>query len=193
MNKRIVIVEDEPITRMDISEMLKAEGYKVVGEASDGLDAIQLCRELKPDAVIMDIKMPILNGLKSSKILIEENISDCIILLTAYSTKELIDQAKEIGVTGYVIKPVNEKSLIPAIEIGLSKAEEVRAAKEEAIRSKKKLEARKLIDIAKGLLIEREGLNESTAYEKIRKISMNRRISMEEVAKVIILNYEGDY
>ncbi len=193
MNKRIVIVEDEPITRMDISEMLKAEGYKVVGEAADGLDAIQLCRELKPDAVVMDIKMPILNGLKASRILIEENISDCIILLTAYSTKEFIDQAKEIGVTGYVIKPVNEKSLIPAIEIGLAKAEEVRAAKEEAIKTKKKLEARKLIDIAKGLLIEREGLNESTAYERIRKISMDRRISMEEVAKVIILNYEGDY
>ncbi len=192
MKKTVVIADDEPITRMDISEMLTLAGYKVVGLASDGLDAIKLCKEYKPDIVLMDIKMPILDGLKASEIIINENIVDCVILLTAYSTREFIEKAKNVGISGYVTKPVDEKSLIPAIEIGLSKSREVKAMEKKVKETKNQLEARKLIEKAKGLLIEYEKLSEDEAYKQIRKMSMDKRISMSDIAQIVILNYRGD-
>lgn len=192
MRKTVVIADDEPITRMDISEILTLAGYNVVGLASDGLDAINLCREYKPDIVLMDIKMPVLDGLKSSEIILTEKIVDCVILLTAYSTMEFIEMAKSIGISGYVMKPVDEKNLVPAIEIGLSRAQEVKAMEEQVQAAKDKLEARKLIEKAKGILIEKEKLTEEEAYKKIRRLSMDKRISMADIAQIVILNYRGD-
>jgi response regulator NasT len=188
MGKRIVIAEDQPITRMDILEILTEAGYDVVGTASDGLDAIKICRSLKPDLVLMDIKMPLLDGLKASKILLEEEIVQCIVLLTAYSTKEFINEAKDIGVMGYVVKPINKKNLLPPIEIALSKYEEIKQMKKNILEFEEKLEARKLIEKAKGILMNKGDITEEDAYNMIRKLSMDKRVPMKEVAKAIILN-----
>ena len=192
MKTKIVIVEDDPITRMDISEILIEEGYDVVGSASDGFDAIKLCKELNPDLVLMDIKMKMLDGLKASKILIDEGISSCIVMLTAYSTKELIEESKNIGVSGYVVKPVDEKNLIPAIEVALSKNRELEKMKKEIEDTNNKLEERKYIERAKGILIDEKNITEEEAYQAIRKLSMDKRVSMMDIAKVLILNSEGN-
>lgn len=192
MKTKIVIVEDDPITRMDISEILIEEGYNVVGLASDGFDAIKLCKELNPDLVLMDIKMKMLDGLKASKILIDEGISSCIVMLTAYSTKELIEESKKIGVSGYVVKPVDEKNLIPAIEVALSKNRELEKMRKEIENTNNKLEERKYIERAKGILIDEKNITEEEAYQTIRKLSMDKRVSMMDIAKVIILNSEGN-
>lgn len=192
MNKRVVIADDEPITRMDLSEILKEAGYDVVGEASDGFDAIELCRKTKPNLILMDIKMPLLDGLKASKIINNESLADCIVLLTAYSGKEFIEEAKAAGVMGYVIKPINEKSLLPAIEIALSKSEEIQEIRSESQKSKESLEDRKKIEKAKGILMREENLTEAEAYNKIRKISMDKRCQMKNIAEIIILNAEGN-
>ncbi len=192
MKTKIVIVEDDPITRMDISEILIEEGYDVVGSASDGFDAIKLCKELNPDLVLMDIKMKMLDGLKASKILIDEGISSCIVMLTAYSTKELIEESKNIGVSGYVVKPVDEKNLIPAIEVALSKNRELEKMKKEIEDTNNKLEERKYIERAKGILIDEKNITEEEAYQIIRKLSMDKRVSMMDIAKVLILNSEGN-
>ena len=122
--RRVVVVDDEPITRMDICEILKEGGYDVAGEAADGFDAIEQCKKLSPDFVMMDVKMPILDGLKASKIIINEKLARGIVLLTAYSSKEFIEDAKNIGVLGYIVKPIDEKSFLPNLQIILSKQEE---------------------------------------------------------------------
>ena len=192
MTKRIVIADDEPITRMDLAEILKEAGYDVVGEASDGFDAIELCRKTKPNLILMDIKMPLLDGLKASKIINNESLADCIVLITAYSGKEFIEEAKAAGVMGYVIKPINEKSLLPAIEIALSKSEEIQEIRSESQKSKESLEDRKKIEKAKGILMREENLTEAEAYNKIRKISMDKRCQMKNIAEIIILNAEGN-
>lgn len=190
MKARVVVVEDEPITRMDISEMLVVEGYDVVGSASDGFDAIRLCEELDPDLVLMDIKMDMLDGLKASRILIEKDISSCIVMLTAYNTKEFIEESKDIGVLGYVVKPVDENNLIPTIEMALARSKDIEDMKYMIDKTNKKLEERKFIERAKGILIDRKNMSEEDAYQAIRKLSMDRRASMLDIAKVIILNSE---
>lgn len=188
MKKRIVIADDEPITRMDFFELLKEANYDVVGEASDGFDAVELCRKLKPDLVLMDVKMPLLDGLKASKIITQENLVSSVVLITAYSGKEFIDRAKEAGVMGYIVKPVDEKSLLPTIEVAISKGEEFKKIKEEAVKVEKELEARKIIERAKGVLMSKYGLSEKEAYNKIRKLSMDKRCAMEEIANAILIN-----
>ena len=140
ISKNILIAEDELITRMDIAEIIKEAQHNVVGEASDGFDCIELCRKHRPDLVIMDIKMPILDGIKASKIIMEENIAGCIVLLTAYNDKEYVEEAKKVGVMNYLIKPIDEKSIIPAIEVALSINEEMRAMKSEVEKLEKKLQ-----------------------------------------------------
>ncbi|MEW9122547.1 MAG: response regulator [Thermotaleaceae bacterium] len=188
MCKKIVIAEDEPITRMDISEILVGAGYDVVGMASDGFDAIEMCKNLKPDLVLMDIKMPLLDGLKASKVLLEEEIASCIVLLTAYSTREFIDEAKDIGVMGYIVKPINEKNLLPAIEIALAKDKELKYMKKSMERARGELESRKLVERAKGILMSKRNVTEEEAYNTLRKLSMDKRTPMRDIAKVIIMN-----
>lgn len=188
MGNKIVIAEDEPITRMDISEILTGAGYDVVGMASDGFDVVEMCKSLKPDLVLMDIKMPLFNGLKASKILLEEEITSCIVLLTAYSTKEFINEAKKMGIMGYIVKPVNEKNLLPAIEIALAKDEEIKYIKKSMEEAKEELETRKLIERAKGILMSKGNITEEEAYNMIRNLSMDKRAPMKNIAKVIIMN-----
>ncbi len=188
MKKRIVIADDEPITRMDLKEILTEAGYDVVGEASDGFDAIELCKKLRPDMVLMDIKMPLLDGLKASKIINEKQYAGCIILLTAYSDKHMINEATKAGVMGYMVKPIDEKALIPTLEVAWSKQGELDHMKQNVEAIKGELETRKKIEKAKGILMKRDGLTEDEAYKYIRKLSMDKRCQMVDIADIILIN-----
>ena len=191
MKRTIVIVDDEPITRMDTREILEANGYDVVGEASDGFEAIEVCKKYNPSLVLMDIDMPLLDGIKASKVLTKEKLVGGIILLTAFEDKKYIEMAKEVGDFGYMIKPVNEKVFIPTVEMCLSKAEEFDELKKDYDKINNKLNDRKLIEKAKGILVKQLNSNENDAYNRIRKLSMDRRTTMAEIAKIIIVGYEG--
>ncbi|EOU1491380.1 ANTAR domain-containing response regulator [Clostridium perfringens] len=191
MKRTIVIVDDEPITRMDTREILEANGYDVVGEASDGFEAIEVCKKYNPSLVLMDIDMPLLDGIKASKVLNKEKLVGGVILLTAFEDKKYIEMAKEVGAFGYMIKPVNEKVFIPTVEMCLSKAEEFDELKKDYDKINNKLNDRKLIEKAKGILVKQLNSNENDAYNRIRKLSMDRRTTMAEIAKIIIVGYEG--
>ena len=191
MKRTIVIVDDEPITRMDTREILEANGYDVVGEASDGFEAIEVCKKYNPSLVLMDIDMPLLDGIKASKVLTKEKLVGGVILLTAFEDKKYIEMAKEVGAFGYMIKPVNEKVFIPTVEMCLSKAEEFDELKKDCDKINNKLNDRKLIEKAKGILVKQLNSNENDAYNRIRKLSMDRRTTMAEIAKIIIVGYEG--
>lgn len=185
--RKIVIADDEPITRINIAEMLHDAGYSVVGQAVDGFDAVELCKKHHPDLVILDVKMPLLDGLMAAKIINEENLAGCIILLTAYSGKEFIDKAKENGVCNYIVKPVTEKAILPAVEIAMHRADEIRKIKEETLKANDKLEARILVDRAKSLLIKKDNMTEDEAYNYIRKLSMDKRCSMGDISKALLM------
>ncbi len=186
---RIVIADDESLIRMDLREMLTNLGYLVVGEAGDGRSAINVARELKPDLVIMDIKMPDLDGIEAAKILTEERIAP-IVLLSAYSQQDLVQRAREAGVTAYLVKPIRESDLPPAIEIALARYQEFLEVQKQVDDLSDALETRKLVDRAKGILMDRQGLSEAEAFRKIQKMSMNNRKPMKEVAWAIILAHQ---
>lgn len=189
MKSRIVVAEDEPITRMDICEILTAAGYDIVGEASDGLQAIDLCRKLRPDLVLMDIKMPKLDGIQSAKLIMKENLVEALMMLTAYSGKEFIDSVKEIGAIGYIVKPIDEIKLIPQIEIAISKSKEIKVIKATVLETKTELENTKIIHKAKEILMEKYSLTENNAYKRLRKLSMDKQCSILETSKDLIIHY----
>ncbi|AAO36669.1 Fis family transcriptional regulator [Clostridium tetani] len=191
MIKKIVIADDEPITRMDMREMLEEEGYNVVAEASDGFDAIELAKKHSPDLIIMDIKMPLLDGLSAAKIILKEELAGEVILLSAYNDKTFIEKAKEAGVIGYLVKPIDNKSLITTIEVSLSRCKEFKEVKKNVKVLEKKLESRKIIEKAKGKIMQKLNISEEDAYTHIRNISMKKRVSMEAVAQIIIMS-EGE-
>ncbi len=190
MANNIVIVDDEPITKMDIEELLEEAGYNVVGQASDGFEAIDVCKDSHPDLVIMDIKMPTLDGLKASKKIMHDQLAGGILLLSAFYDEEFIKNAKEVGALGYLVKPLDEKSFIPTIEVCISKANEVRSLEKQVQEVSQKLEDRKVIDIAKGLLMKEKKLDEKEAYQMLRKMSMDRRSSISEIARTVMIVYE---
>jgi len=187
---RVVIADDESVDCMDLREMLNNLGYLVVGEAGDGRSAVNLARELRPDVVLMDIKMPDMDGIEAAKILTEERIAP-VVLLTAYSQRDLVERAKEAGVVGYLVKPVQEADLVPAIEITLSRFREFRELEKEVDNLQDQLDTRKLVDRAKGILMDTQGLTEAAAFRRIQKMSMNTRKSMKEIAQAIILTHEA--
>jgi AmiR/NasT family two-component response regulator len=183
---RVIVADDESIIRMDLKEMLTNLGYLVIGEVGDGHSAVNLARELKPDVVIMDIKMPVMDGIEAAKTLTEEKIAP-VLLLTAYSQQELVERAKDAGVVGYMVKPFRESDLAPAIEVAVARFAEFRALEKEVGDLKLALETRKLVDRAKGILMDSQSLTEAEAFRKIQKMSMNTRKPMKEVAEAIIL------
>lgn len=187
---RILIAEDEVISRMDLREMLDNLGYEVVGEAGNGVTAVNLARELRPDLVIMDIKMPELDGVAAAQTLIEDRVAP-VLLLTAYSDREFVDRAVEAGVMGYLVKPFAEAELKPSIEVALARWREMRQVQQDLDETKETLEARKLLDRAKGVLMDTQGLKEQDAFRRIQRLSMNSRKSMREVAEAILLAHEA--
>jgi len=185
----VIIADDEALIRLDLREMLTSLGYLVVGEAGDGRSAVNLARELRPDIVIMDIKMPDMDGIEAARILTEERIAP-VLLLSAYSQRDLVERAREAGVAGYLVKPFRENDLAPAIEVALSRFAEFRTLEKEVGNLKLALETRKLVDRAKGILMDRQGLTEAEAFRKIQKMSMDNRKPMKAVAEAIILAYQ---
>ena len=150
-NLHILIVDDEPIVRLDLKAMLKVQGYDVIGEAGDGLTAVDLCREYHPDVVLMDVKMPVFDGLTAADTILKEKLADCVILLTAFNDAAIIDQARTIGVTGYLVKPIDQKSLKPTIEVAHAQSLRLAESRDETTNAYKKLEEQKQPDIYLGL------------------------------------------
>lgn len=183
--RRVVVAEDDSMIRMDVVEILSAEGYEVVGEAADGRRAVELTREHEPDLVLMDVKMPVLDGISAAEEIAAERIAP-VVLLTAFSQKELVERAREAGAMAYVVKPYTAADLIPAIEIAVSRFDEIVALEDEVTEMKDQFETRKLVERAKSLLISRMGLSEPEAFRWIQKTSMDRRLSMREVAEAIL-------
>jgi AmiR/NasT family two-component response regulator len=183
---RIVIADDEPIILLDLRQMLEELGMSVVGEASDGAQAVEKARTLKPDLAILDVKMPTMDGIEAARILHEERLAP-VILLTAYSDRELIQRAKQAGVYGYIVKPFKQADLTPAIEVALARYQEARELEQQVDDLKEALETRKLIERAKGILMDTYGLREQEAYRRIQVQSMNTRKSMREIAEAIII------
>jgi len=187
--RRIVIAEDEPVARLDLGQMLEILGHEVVGQAGDGRTAVDLAREVIPDLVIMDIKMPgEIDGLGAASLLAEERVAP-VLLLTAYSDQEFIDRAREAGVMGYLVKPYNENQLAPAIEVALARYGEFSQLHKELGNTKEALMTRKIVERAKGVLMDTAGLKESEAFHRIQRLSMNSRKSMREVAEAILLTH----
>ena len=182
---RVVIAEDEAIIRLDLKESLEAEGYAVIGETGRGDEAIDLVRMLEPDLVILDIKMPGMNGIDAAKVISAEGLA-AVILLSAFSQQDLIKEASNAGVLAYLVKPFQRSDLVPSIELALGRFEEISGLKQEAVMLRESLEIRKLVDRAKGLLIDNYGLKESDAYRYLQKKAMEDRTTMKAVAEDIL-------
>jgi len=183
---RVIIADDESIIRLDLRKTLEAGGHTVVGEAGDGETALNLARTLKPDIAILDIKMPVMDGLDAAKAITEEGIAP-VVLLTAYSEPELVARAREAGVFGYLVKPFQEADLHPAMEVACARFEQMKALQEQVHDLEDRLETRKAVERAKGILMEKYGLTETEAFRRIQTQSMNTRKSMREIAEAIIL------
>jgi two-component system, response regulator PdtaR len=185
--KRILVVEDESILLLDITIMLKDAGFDVVGHARNGEKAIELAHALQPDLVLMDIKMPKMNGLKASDV-ISNTFQIPVLLLTAFSQREYIDEAKRANIVGYLVKPITEANLIPAVEIALLQAANTKKYQERNAQLDETLTNRKVIEKAKGIIMKRKNVTEEVAYNKLRRLSMDKQLSMETVARRIIAN-----
>jgi AmiR/NasT family two-component response regulator len=182
---RVVVAEDESLIRLDIVEILRDNGFDVVGEAADGATAVALATELRPDLVVMDVKLPQLDGISAAEQLAKNHIAP-VVLLTAFSQKELVERASEAGALAYVVKPFTPSDLLPAIEIALSRYQQIVTLEAEVADMVERFETRKLVDRAKGLLNEKMGLSEPEAFRWIQKASMDRRLTMHDVAQAII-------
>jgi len=186
---RVIIADDESLIRMDLREMLTNLGYLVVGEVADGRSAVNQARELRPDVVVMDIKMPDMDGIEAAKVLTEERIAP-VVLLSAYSQRDLVERAREAGVVAYLVKPYREEELTPAIEVALARFTEFKDLQKQVADLQLALETRKLVDRAKGILMDKQGLTEAEAFRKIQKMSMDNRKAMKDVAEAIILAHQ---
>ncbi|HOA88206.1 MAG TPA: response regulator [Propioniciclava tarda] len=182
---RVLVAEDEALIRLDLVELLQGEGYEVVGQAGNGEEAVKLARELTPDLVVMDVKMPHMDGITAASIIAEERIAP-VVMLTAFSQRELIDRAREAGAMAYVVKPFDVSDVVPAIELAMARYAEIRAVEAEVEDLHERLASRKAVDQAKGLLMEGLGLSEPEAFRWIQKTAMDLRKSMREVAEGVI-------
>jgi len=183
--RTVVIAEDETLIRMDLAEMLAEEGYDVVGQAGDGQRAIELAEELRPDLVILDVKMPVLDGIAAAEAIASRRIAP-VVMLTAFSQRDLVERAREAGAMSYLVKPFSQSDLVPAIEMALSRFAEIVQLESEVTDLKERLATRKAVDRAKGILQEELSLSESEAFRWIQKTAMDLRMSMREVAEGVV-------
>jgi response regulator NasT len=187
---RVVIAEDEALIRLDLKEMLEEEGYSVVGEAGDGETAVKLAEELRPDLVILDVKMPVLDGISAAERIAKEKIAP-VLMLTAFSQRELVERARDAGAMAYLVKPFSKSDVVPAIEMAVSRFTELRALEDEIADLSLRLETRKLVDRAKSVLQTKYGLTEPAAFRWIQKTSMDRRMTMQAVAQAVLDEVDG--
>lgn len=183
---RIIIADDEPIIRMDLRRTLENMGHVVIGEAGDGVQAVEITREIKPDIAILDIKMPEMDGIEAARVISTEGLAP-VLLLTAYSQKDLVERARDAGVFAYLVKPFKEADLMPAIDIAMARYQEFLEMGKEVSDLQNKLDTRKAVDRAKGILMDQYGLKEQDAFRRIQVQSMNTRKSMREIAEAIII------
>jgi AmiR/NasT family two-component response regulator len=181
----IVIAEDEAIIRLDLRELLEEEGYSVVGEAGRGDQAVELVRNLRPDVVILDVKMPGMDGIEAAKRISSEAIC-AVLMLTAFSQREVVEQARDAGALAYLVKPFQKNDLVPAIELAIARFSETKALAAEVSELTERLEVRKVIDRAKGMLIDEHGLKEADAFAFIQKTAMAKRVSMRAIAESVL-------
>lgn len=185
---RVLVAEDEALIRLDLVEMLREEGYDVVGEASDGERAIQLAEELRPNLVILDVKMPKQSGIEAASAIAAQRIAP-VVILTAFSQRELVEQARDAGAMAYLVKPFSKRDLVPAIELAISRFTELQALENEVAGLTERLETRKSIERAKGLLMTKQGMSEPDAFRWIQRTAMDRRTTMKAVAEVVVENF----
>lgn len=190
-SKRVLVAEDEALIRLDIVETLAAAGFDVVGEAADGEEAVELALDLEPDVIVMDVKMPKLDGLTAADQIMKE-LSCAIVMLTAFSQRELVERANEVGAMAYVVKPFGPEDLVPAVEIALSRHAQIESLENEIADLTERFDTRKRVDRAKGLLMEKMDMTEPEAFRWIQKTSMDRRLSMREVADAVIDQVAGE-
>ena len=182
---RVLIAEDEALIRLDLAEMLSEEGYEVVGQAGDGQEAVDMAEALRPDLVIMDVKMPRRDGIDAAKEIAVKRIAP-IVVLTAFSQRDLVERARDAGAMAYLVKPFSITDLIPAIEVAVSRFSEITALEKEVATLADRLESRKLIERAKGLLQAKQGMTEPEAFKWIQRAAMDRRTTMKRVAEVVL-------
>jgi response regulator NasT len=183
--RRVVIAEDETLIRMDLAEMLGEEGYEVVGQAGDGATAVELAEELRPDLVILDVKMPVLDGIAAAESIARQRIAP-VVILTAFSQRDLVERAREAGAMAYLVKPFTQSDLVPAIEMAVSRFAELGQLEAEVADLTERLETRKAVDRAKGILQEQLGLTEPEAFRWVQKTAMDLRLSMRQVAEGVV-------
>jgi AmiR/NasT family two-component response regulator len=186
---RVVIAEDEAIIRMDLREMLQEEGHDVVGEARDGIEAVELARRLRPDVVFMDIKMPRMNGLEAAAVIGEERLAP-VVMVTAFSQAEQIEEASRAQAMAYVVKPFSRSDIIPAMHIAMSRYAEARLLEDEVSDLTERLETRKAVDRAKGILMAK-GLSEPEAFQRLQRLAMDKRKTLRDIAEALILAEEA--
>lgn len=188
--RRVLIAEDEALIRLDLAEMLREEGYEVVGEAGDGQEAVELAELLRPDLVILDVKMPRRDGIDAASEIAAKRIAP-IVILTAFSQRDLVERARDAGAMAYLVKPFTAGDLVPAIELALSRADEITALEREVSNLSDQLETRKLVERAKGVLQTVHGFTEPEAFKWIQRAAMDKRTTMRQVAEVVLENVEA--
>ena len=184
-SRRVLIAEDEALIRLDLAEMLAEEGFEVVGEATNGEEAVEMAISLRPDLVIMDVKMPKKDGIDAAAEIVSDQIAP-VVMLTAFSQRELVERARDAGAMAYLVKPFNQADLLPAIELAVARYAEMVALREEVADVTARLETRKLIDRAKGLLMTNQKMTEPEAFRWIQRTAMDRRTSMQVVAQAVL-------
>ena len=189
MAPRIIVAEDEAIIRMDLIEMLREAGYNVIGEAANGREAISLARHLKPDLAILDVKMPEIDGISAAEVIVSEKLA-AVLMLTAFSQRELVERARDAGAMAYLVKPFSISDLTPAIEMALGRYAQIQALEAEVGDLGQRLEARKLVDRAKGVLMANLGISEPEAFKWIQKAAMDQRSSMSAVSEGVLAHYQ---
>jgi AmiR/NasT family two-component response regulator len=187
--RRVLIAEDEALIRLDLREMLEEEGYDVCGEAGDGQTAVDMANELRPELVILDVKMPVLDGIAAAEQIARNRIAP-VVILTAFSQRDLVEKAREAGAMAYLVKPFQKKDLLPTIEMALSRYSELVGLEAEVDGLQDRLEARKLVERAKGVLMTEHGMSEPEAFRWVQRASMDRRLTMRAVAEAVLAGTE---